>query len=76
VELLNIGGPMDLTTGIFTAPVPGKYFFSFSATKGNNINYGTEVHLYHNNELVGAAYGTTGKNNTCLTIGTTTETRG
>ncbi len=29
-EKLNIGGAMDLTSGIFTAPRTGTYFFSFS----------------------------------------------
>jgi hypothetical protein len=28
---VNIGGGLDLATGIFTSPVPGRYFFTFNA---------------------------------------------
>ncbi len=56
VERLNHGGAIDLTSGVFTAPVPGTYFFLFSAVKGRTRNIGAEVYLYHNEELVGTAY--------------------
>jgi len=57
VERLNHGGAMDLTSGVFTAPVPGTYFFLFSAVKGKDLYMGAEVYLYHNDELVASAYG-------------------
>lgn len=57
VERLNQGGAMNLTSGVFTAPVPGSYFFLFSAIKGAAWGSGTEIYLYHNKEFIGTAYG-------------------
>ena len=34
-EVINTGGAMNLSTGVFSAPVPGIYHFDFSAMKGN-----------------------------------------
>jgi len=57
LERLNVGRAMNLTTGVFTAPVFGTYFFSFSAIKGRNSQFGTEMYLYHNNAVIGTAFG-------------------
>lgn len=64
VERLNEGGAMDSTTGVFTAPITGIYFFSFSAVKGNIWDQGAEVYLYLNGEVIGTAYGAPGDRST------------
>lgn len=39
IELLNLGGAMNSTSGVFTTPVPGTYFFAFSAVKEVCLDY-------------------------------------
>ena len=56
IERLNVGGAMDLSSGIFTAPRSGQYFFSFS---GHSVNGNTHAGLYRNNVIVGDSYGRT-----------------
>ncbi|EFX73812.1 hypothetical protein DAPPUDRAFT_252692 [Daphnia pulex] len=57
VEKLNVGGAMNLQTGIFTTPKQGKYFFSVSgkaripASSTWIITF--RINLYKNSEYVG-----------------------
>ena len=51
---LNEGGAMDLTSGIFTAPVPGIYHFGFSGVSDSSSN-GLGIFLQLNGENIGIA---------------------
>ena len=52
---LNEGGAMNLTSGIFTAPVPGIYHFEFSGYKHESTQ-SLSVLLKLNGKVVGQAY--------------------
>ena len=53
-----MGKSFNIFKGIFTAPVSGTYFFTFTAVKGRDPYHGSEVYIFHNDALIGTAYGT------------------
>ena len=55
VASLNIGGAMDLASGVFTAPVSGRYQFNFVAQA--DVDSGTAVILRWNGGQIARGYG-------------------
>ena len=52
VTRLNVGNAMNTASGIFTAPKPGTYFFSFSGI--GSVNSVLTLQLYLNNNVIGS----------------------
>jgi hypothetical protein len=62
VEILNVGGAMNLQTGKFTAPRTGKYFFSLSGLgyfPASSSNQGMHLHLVKNGGRIANAFADT-----------------
>ena len=55
IERLNIGGSMNLASGVFTAPASGRYYFSF-ASQSYTFNSLSFVHLRVNGVVIGESY--------------------
>ena len=58
IERMNVGGGRNITSGIFTAPKSGIYFFAFIAIKDWLVDVVLDVDLYHNSNSITRADGT------------------
>ena len=55
VERLNVGGAMNINTGVFTAPRSGTYFFSFAFMKDKKAN-SIVIFIRKNGANIGASH--------------------
>ena len=55
-ETLNIGGAMDLESGVFTAPTKGIYLFTFTTNSCCTENNASWIRLRLNEEEIATSY--------------------
>ena len=55
VERLNLGGAMNINTGVFTAPCSGTYHFSFAFMKNGQVKP-IRIYIRKNGVAIGAAF--------------------
>ena len=67
VAQLNIGSAMNLASGVFTAPVSGRYQFNFVAQANVDNTAGTQVLLRLNEGRIGSGFGPSYYDNLAMT---------
>lgn len=56
VERLNVGGAMNLASGVFTAPVDGTYYFEFFGQKDESNSLDLRIDFRLNSQIMNWAY--------------------
>ncbi len=68
--ITNTGNAMSASSGYFTAPVDGTYYFAGGAIKDSD-NPGSDVDLYRNSQVVAHSYcSTTATSQHCSVVAT------